>query len=203
VAKRFFAQGEQQGGTNYYYLRDHLGSVREMVSSSGSIVSEATYDPYGVATVSGSVTPTFQYAGYYAHQGSGLNLTWYRGYDPVIGRWLARDPIGYEGGINLFRYVGNGPIIRIDSFGLQYFQGGSHDTNDPEAMQKFIQDQYGEDDKTAAQRKNDGGATCKAFANTTKTWMSLITAPLKEATSAAEYTEILIKKAIKSIIINK
>ena len=174
-----------------------------MVNASGSIVAEATYDPYGVATVKGSVTPTFQYAGYYAHQGSGLNLTWYRSYDPVIGRWQARDPIGEEGGINLYGYVGNEPTIMIDSLGLQYFQGGSHDTNNPEAMQKFIQDLYGEDDKTAAQRKNDGSATCKAFANTTKNWMSLIIAPLKEATTAAEYTEILIKKAIKSIILNK
>ena len=118
VSKRFFAQGEVQNGTNYYYLRDHLGSIREMVNASGAIVSEATYDPYGVATVSGSVTPTFQYAGYYTHQGTGLNLTWYRAYDPVIGRWLNRDPIGYEGGINLYGYSEDNPVNNVDQLGL-------------------------------------------------------------------------------------
>ena len=124
VAKRFFAQGEQQNGTNYYYLRDHLGSVRELVTGSGQIVSEATYDPYGVATVSGTVTPTFQYAGYYAHQGSGLNLTWYRSYDPVIGRWQARDPLPNAErlqGLNLYGYCINTPTLGIDVYGLDVF----------------------------------------------------------------------------------
>ncbi len=107
--------------TNYYYMRDHLGSVREMVTGSGQIVSEATYDPYGVATVSGTVTPTFQYAGYYAHQGSGLNLTWYRGYDPVIGRWQARDPLKnaeMREGMNLYEYCDNNPVKEDNDLGL-------------------------------------------------------------------------------------
>ncbi len=38
VTKRFFPQGEQQAGTSYYYTSDHLGSTREMLNSSGSIV---------------------------------------------------------------------------------------------------------------------------------------------------------------------
>ncbi|MGH7953695.1 MAG: hypothetical protein ACREFE_17500, partial [Limisphaerales bacterium] len=37
VAKRFFYEGEQIGTTNYYYTRDHLGSIREMVNSTGAI----------------------------------------------------------------------------------------------------------------------------------------------------------------------
>jgi len=45
VTKRFYAQGQQQDGTNYFYLRDHLGSVREMVNASGSVVSEVTLRP--------------------------------------------------------------------------------------------------------------------------------------------------------------
>ena len=64
------------------------------------------------------MTPTFQYAGYYAHQGTGLNLTWYRAYDPVVGRWLSRDPIGENGGINIYDYCLNSPINEIDPFGL-------------------------------------------------------------------------------------
>ena len=45
----------------YYYTRDHLGSVREMLNSSGSIVSRLSYDPYGKMTVvSGTNLPTKQ-----------------------------------------------------------------------------------------------------------------------------------------------
>src|SRR5262249_43522620 len=95
VKKRFFSQGEQQSGSDYYYTTDHLGSVRELCSSTGSMVARYDYDPYGRTTlVSGSSIATFQYTGDYAHQASGLNLTQYRAFDPNTGRWLSRDPIG-------------------------------------------------------------------------------------------------------------
>jgi RHS repeat-associated protein len=120
VTKRFFSQGEQQSGTNYYYTRDHLGSVREMCSSTGSIVARYGYDPYGRTTlVSGSNLATFQYTGDYAHQASGLSLTYFRAYDPNTGRWLSRDPLEEEAGINLYDYVGDNPDDLVDPFGLQ------------------------------------------------------------------------------------
>jgi RHS repeat-associated protein len=79
----------------YYYTSDHLDSVREMCSSSGAIVARYSYDPYGrVTLVSGSNLASFQYAGMYMHQASGLYLTDYRAYDPTTGRWLSRDPDG-------------------------------------------------------------------------------------------------------------
>lgn len=40
------------------------------------------------------------------------------GYDPTIGRWLSRDPIGEDGGLNLYTYVGNNPIYWTDPLGL-------------------------------------------------------------------------------------
>jgi len=39
-------------------------------------------------------------------------------YNPDIGRWLSRDPIGEAGGINLYGYVGNDPVNQLDNFGL-------------------------------------------------------------------------------------
>jgi RHS repeat-associated protein len=120
VTKRFFPQGEQQSGTNYYYTRDHLGSIREMCSSSGSIVARYSYDPYGRTTlVSGTNIATFQYVGDYTHQTSGLNLTLFRAYDLNAGRWLSRDPIGENGGVNLYEYVDSSPIDNLDPSGLR------------------------------------------------------------------------------------
>ena len=47
-----------------------------------------------------------------------------RYYSPVLGRWITRDPIGYEGGINLYGYVESSPTGRIDARGLFMGIGG-------------------------------------------------------------------------------
>ena len=43
----------------------------------------------------------------------------YRHYRADIGRWLGRDPIEEDGGINLYAFVGNEPVGRWDILGLQ------------------------------------------------------------------------------------
>jgi RHS repeat-associated protein len=119
VTKRFFGQGEQISGTNYFFTRDHLGSVREMVDSSGTIRARYDYDPYGRKTkISGSLDADFGYAGMYYHAVSGLNLTLYRAYDADLGRWLSRDPLAEQAGLNLYAYAANNPINHRDKFGL-------------------------------------------------------------------------------------
>jgi RHS repeat-associated protein len=111
---------ETASGQAYYYTRDHLGSVREMLNSSGSIVARYSYDMYGrVTLVSGSNLATFQYAQMYAHQPSGLDLPDFRGgYDPTIGRWIERDRIAEKGGLNLYEYVLDNPVNASDPLGL-------------------------------------------------------------------------------------
>ncbi len=122
VTKRFYRQGVQltQPTTlNLYYSRDHLGSVRELTDSIGAVRARYDYDPYGNRTkVSGDLDADFGFTGYYYHQASGLNLAPYRGYDPAVGRWLNRDPIGEAGGNNLYSYVLNNPVLLVDPFGL-------------------------------------------------------------------------------------
>ena len=129
VTRRFFHEGEQRiGGSdagNYYYSRDHLGSVREVTNSSGALKAVYDYDLYGKQTVyavSGSnLSVDFGYTGQYFHAPSGLNLALYRAYNPELGRWISRDPLRnaeMSQGPNLYAYVSNDPINRMDLLGL-------------------------------------------------------------------------------------
>ena len=94
-----------------------------MIDSTGAIRARYDYDPYGVRTkLSGDLESDFGYTGHYYHQPSGLNLSLYRAYNPTLGRWVNRDPIGENGGINLYGYVGNRPLRLIDLFGLDWLE---------------------------------------------------------------------------------
>jgi RHS repeat-associated protein len=132
VTRRFYTQGEQIGGTNYYFTKDHLGSVREMTDSTGAIRARYDYAPYGLPTkLSGDLAADFGFDGMYYHAASGLYLTWHRPYDPVLERWLSQDPIGEAGGINLYGFVENNPISRTDPLGLWWIPKGWHPSNAP------------------------------------------------------------------------
>ncbi len=120
VLRRFFEQGFVDGdGTALYYTRDHLGSVRELTDGSQTVRARYDYDPYGRMTkISGDRDSLFGYTGHLWHPQSGLNLTLFRAYDPNLGRWISRDPIGERGGVNLYDYVSNNPVQYVDPYGL-------------------------------------------------------------------------------------
>ena len=52
-------------------------------------------------------------------------ISWHRFYDPATGRYISADPVGLDGGINLFAYVGQDPINGIDPEGLTEWDAGS------------------------------------------------------------------------------
>jgi RHS repeat-associated protein len=119
VTLRVYPQGQHNGTTAYFFTRDHLGSVREMFTGSGTVVSQYEYDPYGRSTtITGTTTTDFNFTGLYRHAKSNLDLATYRAYDPDLGRWLSRDPIEEEGGLNLYGYTGNRPLLYLDPLGL-------------------------------------------------------------------------------------
>ncbi len=132
INRRYFSQGEQRKSgstwTSYYYNRDHLGSIREVVNSNGTPAARYDFDPYGKRTVqyqsvSYSGGCDFGFTGHMTKQ-SGVSgqgeivLTLFRAYDPLLGRWLSADPIGEEGGLNLYAYVAGNPINSWDPLGL-------------------------------------------------------------------------------------
>jgi RHS repeat-associated protein len=122
VLKRFFALGIQDVNGNFFYGKDHLESVRELVAEDGSVRARYEYGPYGAQSkVSGDLNADFGYTGQYIHP-FGLDFATHRAYDPSLGRWLSEDPIGLMGGPNLYAYVGGNPISTADPLGLGSWQ---------------------------------------------------------------------------------
>jgi RHS repeat-associated protein len=82
------------------------------------------YDSYGVmSTDSGSVQADYvSYTGREAERDLGdLGIYYYRAryYDPLTGRFMVPDPLGFAAGdVNLYRYVGNNPANFNDPYGL-------------------------------------------------------------------------------------
>jgi RHS repeat-associated protein len=104
-------------GTPRYFLKDHLGSIRAVAESDGSISMQYDYSPWGEQSViSGNNPADFGFTGHYT--GVGPTLAPYRLYNPQLGRWISRDPLGEEGGMNLYGYVGNDPANAVDPLGL-------------------------------------------------------------------------------------
>jgi RHS repeat-associated protein len=123
-AEGFFVTIEASSTTtaSYFYTRDHLGSIREVTDSAGTIRARYDYDPYGRRSpnqiTSNPIEADFGFTGHYYHAPSGLHLALYRAYDADVGRWLSRDPIEEGGGLNLYGYLGGDPVNRADPLGL-------------------------------------------------------------------------------------
>jgi RHS repeat-associated protein len=92
---------------------DDLGSPRLVVNTStGATAERIDYDEFGNVTLDTSpgLTP-FGFAGGLYDKDSGLVRFGARDYDPSVGRWTSKDPVGFDGGsTNLYGYVLNDPI---------------------------------------------------------------------------------------------
>src|SRR5262249_1173657 len=109
-----------RGNTTSYYEQDGIDSVTSLSNSAGALAQTYTFDSFGRLTnSSGSLINPFQYTG--REFDSDTSLYYYRAryYDPEVGRFISEDPIGVEGGINLFAYTDNSPVRWADPFGLQ------------------------------------------------------------------------------------
>lgn len=127
MSKRF-----DWGTAIWYYNYDGLGSVSEITDWQGNPLEKYTYDEYGSFTIKdGGDNPLtyspsgnrFYFTGREYDFLAGLYYYRARYYDPSIGRFLQTDPIGYEGGINLYTYCNNNPVNWVDSLGLSTGSG--------------------------------------------------------------------------------
>ncbi len=100
-------------------LPDALGSTIALGDNTGTLQTQYTYEPFGYATQAGQANlNSYKYTGR-EDDGSGLSYYRARYYHPRLQRFIAEDPIGFAGGdINIYVYVGNDPILKVDTLGL-------------------------------------------------------------------------------------
>ncbi|RWX52026.1 RHS repeat-associated core domain-containing protein [Candidatus Electrothrix marina] len=103
----------------YYVISDHLGTPQQIVDSAGTVVWKAAFLPFGKAQVlTETVSNNIRFPGQYFDAETGLHYNWNRYYDPDTGRYLTPDPIGLDGGLNLYAYVAGDPVNGLDPTGL-------------------------------------------------------------------------------------
>jgi len=108
------------GESVYYFHNDHLGTPQVLTDDTQTIAWKAVYTPFGEAVASvQTVENPFRFPGQYYDPETGLHYNYFRYYNPQTGRYITPDPIGLEGGINLFTYAVNNPINFTDLLGLQ------------------------------------------------------------------------------------
>jgi RHS repeat-associated protein len=109
----------QQGTNTYYYHADGLGSITALSNASGSIVQTYSYDSFGNMTATGSISQPFTYTAREYDSETGMYFYRARYYDPKVGRFVTKDPIGFGGGdVNLYSYTGQNPVNYTDPYGL-------------------------------------------------------------------------------------
>jgi len=110
-----------RGGHSYQIIRDDLGSPRLVLDTqSGQVAEQLDYDEYGrTLTDTNPALQPFGYAGGLKDTDTGLVHFAARDYDPEVGRWTTKDPIGLQGGdTDLYAYAGGDPINNTDPTGL-------------------------------------------------------------------------------------
>ena len=110
-------------GTNTLFAAyDGNGNVTGLIDgTTGTTSSQYEYGPFGETirlTPNANNQSPFRFSTKYTDDESDLLYYGFRYYNPSTGRWLSRDPLGEQGGVNLHGFVGNNPANETDILGL-------------------------------------------------------------------------------------
>lgn len=113
------------GGGVFAPLHDHNGNVAALLNEKGELIESYHYTGFGegtyfdgVGNVLDKAISPWRFSSKRVDSETGLIHFGRRNYDPESGRWITPDPIGPEGGSNLYAYVCNNPLTHFDQYGL-------------------------------------------------------------------------------------
>ncbi|MFC2155802.1 RHS repeat-associated core domain-containing protein [Acidobacteriota bacterium] len=110
----------------YYFHTDAIGSVTAITDNSGNLIERVSYDTFGMPTFTdptGETISTSTIDNEYLFQGrrydKETNLYYYRAryYDPIMGRFLQTDPLGYQDSMNMYQSFNTNPVNFVDPWG--------------------------------------------------------------------------------------
>lgn len=118
---RFYGKWTADTGI-HWFLTDHQDSVRQVLDDVGTVLAQMDYDAFGNVVNLTETNPgdagTLRFTGRIFDEVTGFYYHRARYFDPVLGRFLSEDPLGYDGGdSNLYRYAKNDPVNYTDPSG--------------------------------------------------------------------------------------
>ena len=125
-------------GTVAWYLSDHQGSIRDLASTSGSVIDHVAYDSYGnvISESSPSNGDRFKFDGMAWDAAIGDYYDNARYYNPASGRFISQDRMSFNAkDENLFRFCINNPSNLVDGSG--YYAVGQGDEGAPQKGRPF------------------------------------------------------------------
>jgi RHS repeat-associated protein len=116
------------GETVLYAINDPSGTPIKYLNGSKTTVWSGRWYPFGeIYNETVSAQNFLRFPGQWRDFESGLYNNWHRYYSPRIGRYYQADPIGLDGGVNLYGYAAGNPLRFIDPDGLDSDQGFWYD----------------------------------------------------------------------------